>query len=97
MSMFRSSLPPSVDDDRVQQGGDEVDWFNRSSRRARIDYEQMPGLSLTAHQAARLWNVSPDVSQRVLSSLVEVGYVKPSPSGYVRASVGVAFVSRGAN
>lgn len=94
MSMFRFSVPPSVDA-RVQQGGDEVDWFNTSSRRARIDYEQMPGLSLTAHQAAQLWNVSPDVSQRVLSSLVDVGYVKQSPSGYVRAALGVAFVSRG--
>ena len=96
LSMFRLSLPSSAADSS-ERGGDEVEWFNRSFRRARLDYDQMPGLSLTPQQAARLWNVPPDVSQRVLSSLVDVGYVKTSPSGYVRTSVGLTFFSRRIN
>jgi hypothetical protein len=96
MSLFKFSPPSSVGDS-IGDGADGVEWFNELARRARIDYEQMPGLSLTPRQAGRLWKVSPDVSQRVLSSLVEVGYLKKSPSGFVRTSVGLASFSRGVN
>jgi hypothetical protein len=50
------------------------------------DYEEMPGLSVTAIEAARLWGVSFDMSERVLASLTASGYLKHATSGYVRAS-----------
>ena len=96
MSLFKFSLPPSVGD-TVGDVADGVEYFPELARRARADYEQMPGLSLTPRQAATLWEVSPDVSLRVLSSLVDVGDLKKSPSGFVRTSVGPASFSRGVN
>jgi hypothetical protein len=94
-----SSKPPpaTVPDGSLADDVDALERFNGLSRRVRIDYEEMPGLSLTARQAARLWNVSPDVALRVLTSLVAIGYLKKCASGYVRTVDRLASHSRRAN
>ncbi len=53
--------------------------------RIRGEYAEMPGLTLTAPQAARLWNLSASQSQRVLSALVDSGFlVRDARGGYRR-------------
>lgn len=49
----------------------------RSSDTARIraEYVEMPGLSLTALQAARLWGLGTLRSEQVLSMLVDSGFL----------------------
>jgi hypothetical protein len=96
MSFFETP-PATVPDGSLADDVDALERFNGLSRRVRIDYEEMPGLSLTARQAARLWNVSPDVALRVLTSLVAIGYLKKCASGYVRTVDRLASHSRRAN
>lgn len=60
-------------------------WLSRLSRRVQSEYEEMPGLSLTPRQAAHLWGVSAKVSEQVLKSLVETGYLREASTGFVRA------------
>jgi hypothetical protein len=50
-------------------------------RRIRGEYEEMPGLTLTVRQAARLWAVDVEQSQRVLSALVASRFLVRDPSG----------------
>ena len=45
--------------------------FLAAVRRARAEFLEMPGLKLTAAQAARLWSVDSAVCGKVLSVLVE--------------------------
>ncbi len=53
--------------------------------RARAEYLEMPGLSLTVPQAARLLGVDVNESERVLSDLVEAGLLRQNKQGaYVR-------------
>ncbi len=42
-------------------------------RRFRDEYEELPGLSLTADQAARLFALPTDVCRRVFEELVQAG------------------------
>jgi hypothetical protein len=51
---------------------------DRSSRhqlvnRFRLEYRELPGMSLTADQAARLFAVRPEVCQRIFEELVDAG------------------------
>lgn len=50
----------------------------------RAEYDEMPGLCLTRQQAQRLWLVEPDVCDTVLQALVDAGFLRLTPSGYVR-------------
>jgi DNA-binding IclR family transcriptional regulator len=52
--------------------------------RIRAEYLEMPGLRLTVPQAARLWNVDPDTCLRLLTSLVETGFLYRSGDSYLR-------------
>jgi hypothetical protein len=54
---------------------------------ARVDseYQEMPGLSLTAAQARRLWRLDPATCDRVLEALVREGHLRRTRDGmYVR-------------
>jgi hypothetical protein len=44
-------------------------------RRAKADYVEMPGLSVTVEQGARLWQVETSVCLDVLADLVRQGFV----------------------
>lgn len=51
------------------------------------EYGEMPGLSLTAPQASRLWATDADTTSRVLARLVEIRFLRRTTVGkYVRAS-----------
>jgi len=57
-------------------------------QRVRGEYLEMPGLSLTAHQAQRLWHLEPEACRLLLSALVESGFLRQTArGGYVRANV----------
>lgn len=47
----------------------------------RREYDEMPGLALTAEQAQRLWALEPRMCRVVLGQLVEVGYLHRTDGG----------------
>ena len=53
-------------------------------QRIRAEYLEMPGLSLTVLQAARFWGLSARTLERVLSSLVESGFLERDKKGCYR-------------
>jgi hypothetical protein len=56
-----------------------------TSRRIRAEYLEMPGLTLTLPQACRLWCLSPAQSERLLSELVDGGFlVRDARGAYCR-------------
>jgi hypothetical protein len=50
----------------------------------RSEYAEMPGLCLTRAQVQRLWLLEPTACDNVLRALVDAGYLRLTPSGYVR-------------
>jgi hypothetical protein len=55
--------------------------------RIRGEYLEMPGLSLTAAQAQRLWGLDGEACGRLLDSLLESGFLRRTTVGeYVRTS-----------
>ena len=57
-------------------------------QRVRGEYLEMPGLSLTERQAARLWHLEPEACRALFKALVESGFLRHTPRGYVRANIG---------
>ena len=56
--------------------------------RIRSEFLEMPGLRLTPAQAARLWAVDRETSERILHGLVAAGFlIKNREGAYVRATV----------
>lgn len=45
------------------------------AQRARAEFREMPGMSLTTAQAARLWQLSPDTADALLAELVQAGFL----------------------
>jgi hypothetical protein len=45
------------------------------------EYDEMPGLVLTAEQAQRLWALEPRMCRTVLGRLVETGYLRRTDAG----------------
>ncbi|MEO7133701.1 MAG: hypothetical protein ABI024_05730 [Vicinamibacterales bacterium] len=43
--------------------------------RARAEFRDMPGMCLTTAQAARLWELSPERAEELLSELVQSGFL----------------------
>jgi hypothetical protein len=55
------------------------------TERVRVEYLEMPGLSLTVPQAGRLCNVDPDASRQLLDGLVAQNFLMETKAGrYVR-------------
>ena len=50
----------------------------------RAEYDEMPGLCLTRSQVQRLWLLEPEACDTVLCAMVDAGYLRLSPGGYVR-------------
>jgi hypothetical protein len=50
-------------------------------RRIQGEFSEMPGLSVTADQAKRLWGMSEDDCRSVLAALVETGFLTSTRSG----------------
>jgi hypothetical protein len=71
---------------RAARPRDEPSSELSSSETARIraEYVEMPGLSLTARQAARLWGLDTLRSEHVLSMLVNSGFLLCDRQGLYR-------------
>lgn len=52
--------------------------------RIRAEYDEMPGLCLTAAQAQRLLGLEPHECAHVLGALVDAGYLRKTPSGFMK-------------
>ncbi len=52
--------------------------------RIRAEYVEMPGLSMTLPQAARLWGLSTPRPERLLSTLVRSGFLLCDRTGLYR-------------
>ena len=50
-------------------------------RRIRVEYDEMPGLRLTAAQARRLFGLREDICARVLDALVHGGVLRRDENG----------------
>ncbi len=53
-------------------------------RRVEASFREMPGLSLTLAQAKRLFAVSQDACERLLSALIQAGFLARSSRGLYR-------------
>jgi hypothetical protein len=53
-------------------------------RRVRDEFVEMPGLSLTEGQAARLWQVDPMTTADLLRRLVEARFLARTGAGHYR-------------
>jgi hypothetical protein len=50
-----------------------------------MEYAEMPGLKLTFSQARCLWNLSDELCERALGTLMRSGYlVRTADGGYIR-------------
>lgn len=60
--------------------------MTRDEARARIraDYFELPGLTLTVPQAARLWSIGEDVASTVLEDLRSTGFLDMRDGRYAR-------------
>ncbi len=69
---------------QVQTGFGGVETVLLAVRR---EFDEMPGLALTADQARRLWALEPRVCDVALGRLVESGYLCQTGAGqYVKPS-----------
>lgn len=55
--------------------------------RIRSEFLEMPGLRLTPLQAARLWALDRQTSERLLDGLTMTGFLVNKDGAYLRASV----------
>lgn len=51
--------------------------------RIRGEFREMPGLQLTIAQASRLWGLEPATCRQVIDNLVEVAFLRWTPSGTI--------------
>ena len=61
------------------------EWLGCVLEHIREEYDDMPGLCLTAPQAQRLWALDAETCRAALASMVEAGFLRVSRYGYVRA------------
>lgn len=53
------------------------------AKRVLAEFEEMPGLTLTRHQASKLFGLEPEMCRIVLDSLVDLAYLRQTSSGTV--------------
>jgi hypothetical protein len=58
----------------------------RAARLVRAEYLEMPGLALTASQAARFWSEDARLMERLLTDLVRDRFLVRNPKGAYRRS-----------
>jgi len=66
---------------------DPIDVTRQFASLVWAEYMEMPGLSVTLHQAQRSWGVGERTCRRVLDALIARGILRRTAKGrYVRAS-----------
>jgi hypothetical protein len=63
--------------------------FEAVARRVLAEFDEMPGLTLTPRQAARLFGLDPNFCREVLDSLVDLAYLREQ-AGTIRRGHRVA-------
>ncbi len=59
--------------------------IGHTAQRIQGEYREMPGLSLTADQARRLWGLDETACRAILDALVDLQFLRCTPKGsYVR-------------
>jgi hypothetical protein len=53
------------------------------ANRVRSEFIEMPGLQLTARQAARLWGLEATACETVIDALVRAAFLRWTPAGRV--------------
>ena len=53
------------------------------ARRVLAEFDEMPGLALTVHQASRLFGIDQDVCRVVLDTLVDLAYLRQTSGGMI--------------
>lgn len=53
------------------------------TQRVRAEFEEMPGLNLTEHQAAKLFGIEQTVCRDVLDRLITASYLRKTRSGTI--------------
>lgn len=76
-----SHSQPPVPEHRVSR-----DQFAEALRRAQAEFREMPGLKLTAAQAARLLSFDTALCSEVLATLVEQHFLTRTRDTFQRAS-----------
>lgn len=57
-------------------------------RRIQSEFMEMPGLTLTLAQAARLWGLDRELCERVIAALVGRAFLRPTRAGtFARAEI----------
>jgi len=77
----------TISDERLTRdshGGLSDSMTMRELNRIRSEYIEMPGLVLTVPQAARLWGLNVRRSERLLSVLVDSGFLSCDKNIYRR-------------
>jgi Fic family protein len=69
----------------VQRGSKFRGSHERVTTRLRAEFLEMPGLRLTRQQVARLTGVDVRTATAELSALVDVGFLRLTPQGYMLA------------
>jgi len=64
----------------------DAEW-NATVRRVRAEFDEMPGLRVTAEQARLLFGLSPPASCSVLNRLAEDGFLECRDGQFVRSDV----------
>jgi len=57
----------------------------RALQLLKSEYLEMPGLRLTVPQASRLLALEADKTQPLLEALVDTGFLRRTPTGFIRA------------
>ena len=75
-----------MSDTSADRGDQNADAFTRAVQRVRGEFLEMPGLTLTVAQAARLWSFDLTFCVAVLSALEETRFlVRTRRSTFARA------------
>ena len=82
-SILDNALVPAVARLPAEVPAERRDAAARHALLCRIhgEFEEMPGLSLTPGQAARLFGLSPDIASRILDRLTDARVLRQSRDG----------------
>ncbi len=54
-----------------------------ATKRVRAEYEEMPGLALTVHQASKLFGLERDVCRHAIDRLIGTAYLRRTRTGTI--------------
>lgn len=80
--MITTAVSPRTDGIRPRPS--EMKGASRLLQRMRGEFAEMPGLTLTLSQAARLWSLTTADAKAALTELIDGGFLMRDPQGLYR-------------